>query len=377
MNQTAKYICPVRGLVDLSAPDPEALGRAARIASSLGLTSLLVPVLEESLTRSPRQSMEFLDRFILALDAAGEGGVGVILNPLAQLVLDLDWTAKEMVRPPSWEGRKQVFVQGKVRYLQPLDWWTDPALISRRIRTLREFVSATAGHPAIAGWSVLDRALDWVRPEPGAAELVLRSFVAEIRTRDEQTGISLDLGWPELARPDLVAALCPEVDLLRVDTLGFEKEARQAPQGLSGEMLAAAFLRTMTLWLWEKPAEPVVGRLFGEVVPDDETFEAARVLAGQTGPLDGPAGLCWFNLIDPSPERALEPPWVLFPRHHRTGLLDRGGEPKEAAEPLVKALNSGAGSLIKDDFIDLSRDEYRNDPATHLSRLWDHFREYF
>ena len=381
MNQTAKYYCPVRGLVDLSAPDPEALGRACGTASSLGLDSILIPVLEEALESPPRQRIGFLDQFIQALDAAGEGGLGVILNPLAQRVLDLEWTAKDMVRPPSWAGKKQVFVQGKVRFLQPLNWWADPSLISRRIRTLRELVNAVAGHPAISGWSLLDRALDWVRPEPGAAELVLRTFVSEIRTRDEQTMISLDLGWQELTRSDLVSTLGPEVDLLRLDApreaLAFGKDAEPAPLGLAGEMLLAAYLTAMAKWLWNRPVEPLLGRLLDRAELEDQTFEAARILAGQAGSGGLSGGVCWFSLVDPSPEKAVEPPWALSPGLHRTGLLDWGYEPRSQAEPLIKTLDSGSGSAGTNDFIDLSPDEYRNDPETHLTRLWNHFREYF
>ena len=45
---SATYICPVRGLAGLEPPEPIRLGQAAKVAKSLGIERLMLPVLEES-----------------------------------------------------------------------------------------------------------------------------------------------------------------------------------------------------------------------------------------------------------------------------------------------------------------------------------------
>lgn len=56
------------------------------------------------------------------------------------------------------------------------------------------------------------------------------------------------------------------------------------------------------------------------------------------------------------------------------GLI-QGLEPKEHVETWLKEIHSGKLMDGINDFIDISKQEYLDDPHTHLPRLWDHLQE--
>jgi len=359
----------------LEPPEPDRLGRTAGVAASLGIGSLVLPLLEESLTGPGRSVAAYLDGLIRALDRAADRRMGIIIKPLAGRVLGLDWTVRDLVRPKSWAQGVPVFVEGRVRSLRPIDWWAEPALIQRRLRSLKEAVAALSGHPAIRGWLLLDRAWEQVRPSVAQADLVVKSFLAEVRERDEAARVELGLGWQELLAPELMGALAGQVDGL---VLAGPEESRTGDwsvPGLARELELAAFLGALGRWLWEAEVKVQAGwQGAGEQGLEEVALAATRLAAQEAG---GRAlgGLSLVSLADPEPSRAHEPPWSL-----RTGLaslaaLDRELEPKEWLEPLLAALRSREPRKGSDDFIDLAPDEYRADPRLHLKRLWSHFQE--
>lgn len=371
----ATYVCPVNGLADLAGPDPRALARGCQGSASISINTFVIPILEESLILPVKPRIEFLDRLIQALETAHDNNTGVVLKPLAGPVLDLDWKTRDLVRPPNWSGKKQVFMEGKVRLLSPMDWWSDPSLVKRRITSLRELVSAVAGHPAIQGWLLLDRELDWSRPDEQAAEFVFRSLMAEIREHNESAPIALGISWEEIRRPELVSALALVADSLSIDIHGFQGNGREKSGGLALELLGGAFIATLAKWIWPRPVETIVGRALGREEINDQVLEAAQALARVLEARPKTGTLSWFNLVDPSPEKALEPPWNLSPGLSRSGLLNHRAEPKEKLIPLLDALKTSGLSEWEPGFLDISQDEYVDQPKMHLSRLWDHFLE--
>jgi len=368
---SATYVCPVRGLAGLEPPEPVRLGQAARVAKGLGLARLMLPVLEESIMGTSRAKVGFLDGLIRALDQVAEAGLTVWLIAPAQRVLGLDWAPPDLVRAVRDPEADPVFVDGRVRNLQPLDWWENPSLIQKRIGIFRELVTAISGHPAITGWLILDRSLEWSRPDLEAADLVLKSFMAEIRERDETAIIYIGLGWSELLDPEIAVLLARQVDGVRIS--GCEKQVPgiDARTNLTGELTLASYLGTMAWWLFGRPTEIEIGwGMLRKVSDTEEAIEGFRKLAGQ-----GVAVANWVSLIDPHPPLYSYPPWVLRSGLERIGLLDQGMEPKEQVETWLKEISSGKTKDGIYNFIDISKQEYLDDPHTHLPRLWDHFRE--
>jgi len=89
----------------------------------------------------------------------------------------------------------------------------------------------------------------------------------------------------------------------------------------------------------------------------------------------GVADVNWVSLIDLDPRVYAHPPWVLRPGLERVGLIDQGLEPKEHVGTWLKEIGSAKSKDGIYDFIDISKQEYLDEPHSHLPRLWDHFRE--
>jgi hypothetical protein len=368
---SADYICPARGLASLEPPDPERLLKAARAARDLGVERVNLPVLEESISGSVRATVKFLDGLVLALDRISEAGLNAWLVAPATRLMGVYWAPPYLVKGYRDPRANPVFVDGTLRRLHFQEWWNDPPLIGKRIRIFRELVSAVAGHPCLSGWVVLDRALEAVRPGPEPAEFVLRSFVAEIRERDETIAVHLGLGWSDLTVPEPALHLAPLVDGIRVagDPAGIPGLPSKAR--LSDEMTVSSFIASIGLWLFGKPLEVQVGwGLSGGAGDPDLIAEEVLRLSAQ-----GTSGLNWLSLIDPDPGTRKEIPWSSHPGLEETALFHSFLEPKEGAEEWAKAAHRTEQKKKIEGFIDVGREEYIEDPAMHLRRLWDHYRE--
>jgi hypothetical protein len=289
----------------------------------------------------------------------------------AQRILGLHWVPPYLAGAVPDPAAPPVFVDRKVRNLWPFDWWSDPSTISDRIKIFREVLSALHGHPALSDWIILDHALKWARPEPHIADIFLKSIVGEIREKDEKSGIYMGVGWSELLEPDLVRPLARQVDGLQMGGLDRPPPGMVKERRLSQEILVAAYLGSLAQWLFECPVDMEVG--WGTWDPNGDLEKVVE--AGKQTAARGLTGITWLNLQDPEQRLHSHPPWNLWPGLTTAGLLNRGGEPREGVETLLGQVRSTKKMEEPNDFIDLSRDDYLDDPPTHLNRLWDHFRE--
>jgi hypothetical protein len=368
---SATYICPVRGLASLEPPEPTRLLQAGKVAKSLGIEQLMLPVLEESLLGPLRSKVGFLDGLIQALDQVEDAGLMTLLIAPAQQVLGLHWVPPYLVRTLQDPKADAVFVDGKVRNLRAFEWWEDPSIIQKRIKVFHDLLDAVSGHVALMGCLILDRALEWSRPDIEQADMVLKAFMEEIRERNEPGSIYLGLGWPELLDPEMAQVLARQVD--RVYISGGERKPPgiTTRAGLAGELELTSYLGTMARWLFARPTEIELGwGILDNASEHQETMEGFKRLASQ-----GIAGTNWISLIDPEPKVYAHPPWVLRHGLERVGLINQGLEPKEYVGTWLENIGCIKPRDLVYDFIDISKQEYLDDPHTHLPRLWNHFRE--
>jgi hypothetical protein len=367
---SSTYICPVRGLAGLEPPEPIRLGASAETAKASGIKRLMLPILEEALVVSHKASVRYLDGLIRALDHVDGAGLTVWLIAPAQRVLGLHWMPPYLVGARQDSEANPVFVDGRLRHLRAFEWWKDPSIIQKRIRVFHELVGAVSGHPALTGWLVLDRFLQWPPPEIEQVDLVLKAYLAEIRERDETGTVFLGLEWPELFDPKTAQALVCQVDGVAISGGDKKPQGFTIPSGLAGELMLASYWAAMAGWLFGIATDIEIGWGMSDHVNDtEEIMEGFKRLA-----VEGAAGAHWISLIDPEPPLRSHPPWALRSGLEKVALLDYGMELKEGVETWLDNIESFQPGKDLYDFIDISKEEYLNDPSTHLLRLWDHFR---
>ncbi|MFC1825115.1 hypothetical protein ACFL9T_20575 [Thermodesulfobacteriota bacterium] len=368
---SATYICPIRGLATLAPPEPLRLGQAARVAKDLELDQLMLPILEESLMGTVPSRVAFLDGLIKSMDQVFDAGLRVWLIAPAQRILGLDWVAPHLARGVRDPRAKPVFVDRKVRNLRPFDWWAEPGYVQLRVKLFRELAGALQGHPALTGWVILDRALEWARPDPQPADFVLRSYLAEIRERGETATVYLGLGWSEFQNPEMAQSLAGLVDGLRISGPEAWPTGLVRPETLPEQALLPAYLGSIGKWLFERPIAVEAGWECLNMDPDpDDLAEAGLHTARQ-----GFEGVGWLSLVDPDRRLQNEPPWALKSGLEQSGLLDRDLWPKNFVEPWIQKIRSAKSKEDVNDYIDIEMDDYLDDPAMHFVRLWEHFRE--
>jgi len=368
----ANYICPVRGLASLEPPETGRLGQAAKVAKGIGLERLLLPVLEEALVGRIRAKIAFLDGLAHALDQVNEAGLETWLIAPTQRLLGLDWAAPPMVGGFRDPAAQPVFVGGQVRHLRRLDWWTDPSLIQKKIGVFRELTGAVSGHPGLTGWLILERALEWVRPDVQSADWVLKAFLEEIRARDEDAMIDLGIGWSELLQPEVVSALSNQIDGLHMSGLEVWPPDLRKPARGQDELWAAAYIGALSQWLFNRPTTVEVGWGSDNRRGDPEWMAEA----GQKLGSEGLGGVRWVSLADPEFGLGKVPPWAWRPGLEGIGLLDAGLEPKRWVEPCISRIRAAASEAKPAGFVDVEAEAYTEDPQMHFSRLWDHFLEF-
>lgn len=369
MNLSAVYICPIRGMAGLEPPDPETLFKAARVGADLGLTRLELPVMEEALDR-PRLASAYLDGLVKALDAADQAGMSVELAPLPRHLLELKLGSRNLYKPGENQTQQPVFLEGKIRRLSPLNWWTDPGLLTRHIKLVREIAAALSGHPALKSWLLLDR--HWTGLEVGgeALDWLLQALIEEVRSRDESVELRAGLTWTELLRPELTSLLSARLAGFRLAGLNHPPKwfFKGQESGPADELALAAFVAMMGQWLIGLPVSVETGWKWAGPIKDESRDRAA--LERLAGHLQDSLSLSWPNLVVPLPHRAPEPPWLDDQAFTRLGLLDHTLEPFDWLEPLMENKQTPEPDL---DFIDIDTSEFRIDPALHLERLFNHW----
>jgi hypothetical protein len=368
---SSTYICPIKGLASLKPPDPFRLGEAGKAAESIGIKRLILPILEEPLIGPRMAKVEFLDGLIQALDQVVDAGIKAWLIAPARRVLGLDWVPPYLVNAAKDPKANPVFLEGKIRNLRPYNWWKDVSIINKRIENFRELISAVSGHPTLTGWILMDRDLDWFRPEIEVAHLVLKSYLAEIKERDENITVFMGLNWSEILNPVVANVLSKQVDGLRLSGLDNQHFSLEGKKGFTHELLKTAYIGTMAQWVFQKPIEVEVGwGTVNEMGVFDEVTKAFEILAKQGIPF-----MSWLNLVDPEPSLQDVPPWAHNPGLGKVGLFDNSLAQKEHMKTWLNEFYITEAKEDAEDFIDISFEEYLNDSNTHFIRLWDHFKD--
>ncbi len=371
MDLSATYICPRRGIASLEPPDAKAAHQGSSAARELGIERLIMGVPEEALTVSKRNKVAYFDGLVHALDHVLDAGLQAWLLAPAHELLGVVWAPPYLVKPVPAKAFRPVFVDRKLRSLQPYAWWTDPALLQKRIMLLAELARAVLGHPALYGWLAMDGILDWHRPDAQAADYYLKALLAEIRQRDDKMAVFVRTDWRGLLAPGFEGHLATQADGLQLGTQRHVPPEFPAVTDTALGMHLAAFAGILAGWLWNCPVHVELG---WHVPTSPGGFERSLEHAAALG-RSGLAGVVWPTLADPQPALRTAPPWSLDARLSAQGILSTDGVPKDGAADWLKALRAGEPPEDPCGFIDIDREEYLADPAEHFHRLWNYYRE--
>ena len=143
----------------------------------------------------------------------------------------------------------------------------------------------------------------------------------------------------------------------------------EGEQNPVSEIFMAAYMGTIARWVFEYPVEVEIGWSgFDGTKNFDEEIQAGECLAGQ-----GLNGVSWNTLVDPEPTLYDTPPWNLRSGVRNGGVLDPGLEPKAWTDAVIQSIRSDRHGSPIEEFIDLDKGAYFEDPHLHLARLWPHF----
>lgn len=200
MTISSTYICPLRGLSSLDPPDPVRLSQAGKSAADLGMNGLILAIQEEIMHGPVKLKVSYLDGVIKALDSIADAGLSARLIAPARRIMGLDWVPPCLVRAMKDPKGTPVFLEGRIRTLWPYNWWNDLSVLQRRLALFGEICSAISGHEALGGWIIMDRELDWVRPDSDVADLVCKAYLAHIKEKDENASVYLGMHWSEFIK---------------------------------------------------------------------------------------------------------------------------------------------------------------------------------
>ena len=343
----------------------------------------------EDLQPAPRKvSTTQLDHLVDVAEQAERWGLKLMPTLFTGHLCGLNWMPPWTLWAKERDLRFPVFCMGKVRRNVARNPYEDTGILEAQALLLREVSGALQGHPALWAWDLGNRPSRVALPPDGdAAGLWLRAMSEELRARDASIPITLgmsveDLWIPGALRP---ADAAPHLDFLSMQHDPFFASPFEDP--LDPRLIP--FLALLANWLGGKdvlfssvgvPTRPRDGKDAGgegSRMLDEE--EASSYLSSALDGLReaGASGALLWCLSDCHPSLWTEPPFDerVHERHH--GIFLHDGSPK-AFGGLLEELGSRDRAPPGGEppgWIDLSVDEYLRDPATHLPRLFHHYRE--
>jgi hypothetical protein len=290
-------------------------------------------------------------------------------------------------------GQYQVFSLEKVRSNKIRNPYAEFEIMEAQIYFLMELTNAISGHPAIFSWDLGNEPSRWaVSPDNFAAELWLQAMTETLRERDDRLPVTLSFHVSDLGRRQ---GLTIGVAAKYMDYLSINAQLRRVPWAEdSFSPVLPSFLGSVTAWLGKGP---VMIQEFGLAtktalpVPRgfiwDSNSEQLLVSEEDAALFAEDAllhlrrsqfmGAFWRSFGDYHPSIWEWPPLDKHINERFSGLVRYDGLPKVAASVFTSEPKSYEKERISWEWLDISKEEYYQDPDGHLGRLYGRFREYY
>jgi endo-1,4-beta-mannosidase len=373
--------------------DRAAIDADMAIINDLGLSCIRIFLLWEDFQPAPKNvPTVMLDRLVELLESAYDKNIKVVVTLFTGHLSGINWLPPWMLLASVDLNQSPVFSLGKVRFNRIRNHYAEAEVIEGQVYFLGELSNATSGHPALFSWDLGNEPSMWsVSPESFAVELWLQTMTETLKEKDDRLPITLSFHSSDLRQSQ---GLTPSLAAKYLDYLSVNAKAQRifwAEDPFSPSL--PAFLAAVVRWLGKGP---VMIQEFGlatkSILPgpgntypgseDDLLLVSEEDAALFTEDVlwqlrrSGLMGAFWKSYGDYHPTIWKCPPLDRGKTERFSGLVRYDGTPKVAAS-VFKSVDSGSGlAEISLEWLDLTQEEYYQNPDQHLRRLYGRFREY-
>ena len=372
----------------------EVVDEDMEIVKSLGLSCIRIYLLWEDFQPTPKTvPTVMLDRLVEVLDTAAEKNIKVVVTLFTGHACSMNWLPPWMLLASTERGQYQVFSLEKVRSNKIRNPYAEAEIMEAQIYFLMELTNAICGHPALFSWDLGNEPSRWaVPPDNFAAELWLQAMTETLRERDDRLPVTLSFHVSDLGRRQ---GLTLGVAAKYMDYLSINAQPRRVPWAEdSFSPVLPSFLGSVTAWLGKGP---VMIQEFGLAtkttlpVPRGFTWDSNSeqlLVSEEDAALFAEdallhlqrsqfMGAFWKSFGDYHPSIWEWPPLDKHLNERFSGLVRYDGSPKVAASVLTSEPKRCRKERISSEWLDISQEEYYQDPDGHLGRLYGRFREYY
>ena len=374
--------------------DIAAIDEDMAIISGLGLSCIRILLLWEDFQPTPKNvSAVMLDRLVQFLEVAEEKNLKAVATLFAGQVCGLNWLPPWMLLASADPNKSPVFSSGKVRFNRIRNPYAEADILEKQIYFLGELTNAVSGHPALFSWDLGNQTSLWsVSPDNFAADLWLQAMTETLKEKDDRLPITLSFHPRDLGRS---VGLTPRLAAKYLDYLSINGQPQRVPWAEDPFSPALpSFLGSVVRWLGKGPAmiqefglatESILPVARGSdsgskgdqlLVSEEEAalFTEDALLHLRRSHL---LGAFWKSSGDYHPTIWERPPLDKSKPERFSGLVRYDGTPKVSASVFKSTPAGSELEEISSEWLDLSREEFYQDPDQHLRRLFGRFREYY
>ena len=347
---------------------------------------------EEFQPRAGRVSTRCLNHLVDTAEQAFQRGLSILPSFFTGHMCGLNWLPPWTLWARERTLRTPTFSQKKVRSNLPKNFYGDPEILEAQVRLVREVSSALQGHPALWAWDLGNSPSSVVTPpDHETASLWLRVMTEELRSRNE--GIPITLGMDEgnlsedrALRPRDAAG---HLDFLAMQAHPYSSELSSGPS----DSRLPPFLGILTQWLGGKdvlclgfgiPTEPVpkLEGSYKKEPPAERLLSEEEAAGFFSSALDrlreaGIMGALVSFFTDYETVLWEMPPLDTDLPGRHLGIYRRDRSPKDHQSVLLQHSGRRRRPFPGEppSWIDISPEEYEENPKLHIRRLYRNYRD--
>jgi hypothetical protein len=326
------------------------------------------------------------------ISTADQRGLCLVPTFFTGHMCGLNWLPPWTLWAKERELSVPVFSHRRVRSNLPRNFYEDPEILEAQVLLVGEVSGALQGHPAIWAWDLGNSPTRVVPlPDREKGSLWLRVMAEELRSRDETVPITLGMDERDLSEQ---SGMRPQdatghLDFLSMLAFPFSSELSSGPL----ETLLPSFLAILTQWLGGRNVMCLGLGIPTEALPKQERVHkkpAAELLVSEEAAAGffssvlerlrqaGAMGAMISFFADFDPELWKMPPLDNNVAERHLGIFHRDGSPKDFIPILTEqsSLSRHPAPVEPPSWIDVSQEEYEEDPKLHMRRLYQNYRDY-